>query len=686
MKRRILLLMVLLFATEASSQEEEIKLSLDKLFNLKVTSVSGTAMDMKKSPAAIYVITSKDFKEQGHRTLPDALRAVPGFHVRKLSSNKWSITARGENGRFANKLLVLIDGRSVYTPLFSGVYWEIQDLPLEDIDRIEVIRGPGATLWGANAVNGVINIVTKGVRESEGGYVKLGLGNVDSYETEYRYGWQVSDNVFAKVWGKNFDRGESETSSGLDANDSWDGGHYGMKLDWYATPLDTHSVQANFSKLNIGNETELLDFFQLMPDIAPNGALAGIFPPNGDINNAIPVGTPLFNGQTRKSTDVTWTTGNISWNWTRSMTASSGWKFQTYYDYTDSEDDIYSERRDTFDMDFRHWFNINKTNSFIWGLNFRTTEDDVKGSDTVTLAPGQRRINTYSGFLQNTTELTEKLSLMYGSKLEWNDQTGVEVQPSVRLTYEYTPSTVFWASWARAVRRPSRAEDDITLFQLSGQSTPDFTALAPFGLDIFGNKQIAGFLQGDRDLDSEELIAYEAGIRTDFLDKMITLDLAGFYFDYSNLVALKADANNAAQQNVTNDGQANAYGIEASMKIKATEDLNFLLNYTWFRRNDSSTEVSDAEHVFFGAVNYQLFKNLSWHTTAYYSGNITSINIQPYINLDTGLIWQYDKNWEFSVWGKNLLDPQHPEGNTEFFDSETYQIPRSVFFQATYKF
>ncbi|MCM8540169.1 MAG: TonB-dependent receptor plug domain-containing protein, partial [Lentisphaeraceae bacterium] len=335
MKRRILLLMAFLFATEASSQEEEIKLSLDKLFNLKVTSVSGTAMDMKKSPAAIYVITSEDFKKQGHRTLPDALRAVPGFHVRKLSSNKWSISARGDNGRFANKLLVLIDGRSVYTPLFSGVYWEIQDLPLEDIDRIEVIRGPGATLWGANAVNGVINIVTKSVRDTEGGYVKLGLGNVDSYETEYRYGWQVSDNVFAKVWGKNFDRGESELSSGLDANDSWDGGHYGTKLDWYATAVDTHSFQANFSKLNIGSEAEHLDFFGFMPDTAPVGALGG-----ADLNSNIPIGTPLFNGQTRKSSDFTWTTGNVSWNWTKSISSSSGWKFQTYYDYTDSEDQL----------------------------------------------------------------------------------------------------------------------------------------------------------------------------------------------------------------------------------------------------------------------------------------------------------------------------------------------------------
>ena len=178
MKAVFLSLITLLFLS-AHSQEDEIKFSLDKLFSLKITSVSGTEMDMKKSPAAIYVITAEDFKNQGHLTIADALRSVPGFHVSKLDSNKWAITSRGFNNRFANKLLVLIDGRSVYTPLFAGTYWEIQDMILDDIDRIEVIRGPGATLWGANAVNGVINIVTKDARETQGGNLKLGIGTYE---------------------------------------------------------------------------------------------------------------------------------------------------------------------------------------------------------------------------------------------------------------------------------------------------------------------------------------------------------------------------------------------------------------------------------------------------------------------------------------------------------------------------
>ena len=679
------LLLGFFLAFNVSAQDDEIKLSLDKLFSLKVTSVSGTAMDMKKSPAAIYVITNEDFKRQGHRTLPDALRAVPGFHVRKINANKWAISARGDNGRFANKLLVLIDGRSVYTPLFSGVYWELQDLPLEDIDRIEVIRGPGATLWGANAVNGVINIVTKKVRETEGGYLKLGTGSNVDYETEYRYGWQVSDNVFMKVWGKQFARGESEYSSGLDANDSWDGGHWGAKLDWYATPLDTHSFQGNFSKLNLGNESDVLTSLGRMPDEAALGAPFFPFPHplNGfDINTVIPAGTQLFD-KNRRSNDTIWTTANAMWTWTKTLSATSGFTFKTYYDLTDSEDQLFSERRDTFDVDFRHWFNINKSNSFIWGLNFRTTEDDIKGSDTVFLSPEQRRINTYSGFLQNTTALTDKLSLMYGAKIEWNDQTGLEIQPSVRLTYEYTEDTVFWGSVARAVRRPSRAEDDVRLFQGSSY-TGDLGGLDGI-FPAYAFIYAGGNLQGDRELDSEELMAYELGMRTNFFNKKVTLDLATFFFDYNNLVSLESTADPTVQT-VNNKGNAHTYGVEASIKYDATENLDFLFNYTWFRRNDSGNTVSDAEHVLFSAMNYKILKNLSWHTTLYYSGNVPAINMRPNINLDMGLIWDYNKNWSFSVWGKNLLDPQHPEGTTEYFDDETYQIPRSVFFEATYKF
>ena len=689
--RIIVVLLTCLLTTASFAQDDEIKLSLDKLFSLKVTSVSGTAMDMKKSPAAIYVITDKDFKEQGHRTIADALRAVPGFHVRQIDSSKFSISGRGFSDRFADKLLVLIDGRSVYTPLFSGVYWEIQDLPLEDIDRIEVIRGPGATLWGANAVNGVINIVTKAVRDTEGGYVKFGLGTHVDYETEFRYGWQASDNFFAKVWGKKFNRGESELSNGLDANDSWDGGHWGGKFDWYATAVDTHSFQTNFTKLNVGNTVNAFQSsgFGFVPAGGLGGGLPGV---DSAVFGAQNNGAPEIFNIVQVDSDDTWDAANFMWTWNKSLSSTSGWAFKTYYDYTNYESVLFDERRQTIDADFRHWFNINSTNSFIWGLNFRTTEDRIKGSTTVTLDPLKRRTNTYSGFLQNTTQLTNKLSIMIGSKVEYNDISGVEIQPSVRLTYELTEDTVAWLSWSRAVRRPSRADDDVDLklaIDQAGLST-DVSNLPVFGAGTLpADSHIPLEISGNRDFDSEELIAYEMGLRTNFWNKKLTADIAIFYNDYQNLRNFELITQAPPTARLANINSSETYGAELSLKLQATDDLDLMFNYTWFKANNhgfASDEQTDPQNVLFTQINYNIAKNFSWHTSVYYSDNIKNNELDSFINLNSGLIWQYDDNWSFSFWGRNLLDPQHPEGTGGFFANGINQIPRSFFFEATYKF
>lgn len=686
MCKKLIYVLVICISAFSYAQDDEIKLSLDKLFNLKVTSVSGTAMDMKKSPAAIYVITPEDFKEQGHRTIADALRAVPGFHVRQIDSSKFAISARGFSDRFADKLLVLIDGRSVYTPLFSGVYWEIQDLPLEDIDRIEVIRGPGATLWGANAVNGVINIVTKSVRDTEGGYVKFGLGTNVDYETEFRYGWQATDNFFAKVWGKKFARGESESSLGLDDNDSWDGGHWGGKFDWYPTAVDTHSFQTNFTKLNVGSTVNAFE-----------SSGFGFVPLGGGASTAVAgahlLGAPEIFNRVARSADDNWEAANFMWTWNKSLSASSGWAFKTYYDYTNYESILFDERRQTVDVDFRNWFNLNSSNSFIWGLSFKTTEDRIKGSTTVTLDPLKRRTNTFSGFLQNTTQLTDKLSIMYGTKLEYNDISRVEIQPSVRLTYELTEDTVVWASWSRAVKRPSRADDDVNLklaLNQGGLSTDvrgitGFTA--PAGLPA--DSHIPLVISGNRDFDSEELIAYELGLRTNFWNKKLTLDAAVFYNDYQNIRNFALITESPPTAKIANTDSAETYGAEISLKLKATDDLDIMLNYTWFKANDHgdfSDEQTDAQNLLFTQVNYKLFKNLSWHTSVFYSDSIKNDELHSFVNLNTGLIWTIDKHWEMSIWGKNLLDPQHPEAPGGFFASGINQIPRSFFIECTYRF
>ncbi|MCM8536341.1 MAG: TonB-dependent receptor [Lentisphaeraceae bacterium] len=653
----------------AEESGDDLSLSLDKLFSLKVTSVSGTAMDMKKSPAAIYVIQNKDFKEQGHLTVADALKSVPGFHVGKVNGNTWSVGSRGFAGQFANKLLVLIDGRSVYTPLFAGVYWEIQDMVLEDIDRIEVIRGPGATLWGANAVNGVINIVTKSSRETVGGYLRLGASEIEQPNTSLRWGDQLGDDFFYRLSTKHTNKRDYDYSDGGDGNDNWDSMQFNLKTDWFVTAKDTITTIMNIQEFNVGG------FSNPLRSSRTSNPFPGFAPP---LDLYFP--TSIVN-------ETNWRNQNFQVEWNRALSATDGFTIKSYYDLTHSREQTLDERRDTFDIDFRHWFAVNESNDFIWGVNLRSTNDEIENSDSIRLFPDERRINSYSGFLQNTTRLDDKLTIMLGSKIGFNDQTGFEFQPSARMTYEYSEDTTFWSSISRAVRTPARTDDDLSIL-FPGGPAASIPALAGYGPFLPG-EFIALPVQGNRDTQSEELMAYELGLRQDYFDKKLSLDLAAFYFDYSNLGAFIMNSNGTALERQDN-GYGESYGVEASVKWKASKDLDFTFNYTWFKVNlhdtDESEERNNAENLFFTQMNYNLTKNLSWHTTAYYSDNIPDRDIRNYITVDTGLIWRVNDKMNFALWGKNILDPNQSQYSDTTFSSRSSDVPRTIYAEFSYNF
>lgn len=660
MKRGLLLLLLVSTASVGFS-DEEIKLSLDKLFNLKVTSVSGTAMDLKKSPAAIYVITSEDFKTQGHLRLSDALRAVPGFHVAQIDSNKVGVTSRGFTGRFANKLLVLIDGRSVYTPLFAGVFWELQDMILEDIDRIEVIRGPGATLWGANAVNGVINIVTKNSRDTQGGYLRLGIGTYEQGNGDLRYGDQLDDNLFYRLSFKGFNKAEYDFEGGGESDDSWESYQFNLRTDWYVTAKDTLTFIANQYNTITGGV-----------------GIEAVFSRNLPVVNV-----PVF-FQNIVSSDSESVGRNYQVEWNRALNATDGFTFKTYYDFTSNDTSIADEVRETIDFDFRNWFDWGKNNSFIWGLNYRTTEDEIQSSLTVNVTPKDRRINTYSGFLQNTWFFHPQWSLMLGTKLEHNDQTGFEIQPSARLSYEYSDDTVFWASVSRAIRKPSRTDDDFSV------TIPAVPAQRIFPGIANANEFLAINLLGDREASSEELIAYELGMRQDYLNKEVSLDLAVFYNDYSHLSTFSDLNGSEFSQERGDQDHGESYGLEASVKWHPSEDLDLMLNYTWFKLNlhgrDETAEDAQADRLLFVSTNYKIFKNLSWFTTFYYSDNIGDNDVDSYITVDTGLSWQINEKMQLNVWGKNLTDPHQKQFFENTFQTTPSEVPRSFFAEFIYKF
>ncbi|MGZ8919700.1 MAG: TonB-dependent receptor plug domain-containing protein, partial [Limisphaerales bacterium] len=491
--------------TEVKNGADLMTLDLADLMKMQVTSVSRKSERLSDAAAAIYVITQEDIRRSGATSIPEALRLSPGLEVARQDAHTWAISGRGFNDEFASKLLVLVDGRTVYTPLVASVNWDVQDMPLEDIDRIEVIRGPGGTLWGANAVNGVINITTKSAKETQGLLITAGAGTEDRGFGTIRYGGKISEDAYYRVYGKFLDRDDSALRGGGDANDSWWMSRGGFRLDWI--PSDQN-------------------LFTLQGDIY-----------GGDLAQTItvPLVTPPY--LTSLNDDVNTTGGNILGRWTHDFTPDSQLALKLYYDHTDRDRVVYREKRDTFDLDLQHHLRLGEWNDIVWGVGYNVTSDSLQNSQYVSFDPADRTTSLYSAFVQDEITLIEKrLRLTLGSKIEHNDYTGWELQPSGRLSWNITDKQTSWAAVSRAVSTPARAEDDIRInrFVYPPGSTPPGSA-GPTPIPALVS------LLGSRDMESKELIAFELGYRIQPHDRL-TFDLATFYNIYDKERSLEAQA------------------------------------------------------------------------------------------------------------------------------------------------
>ncbi len=389
-------------AASAGGQTAYKKMSLEELMNLDVTSVSRQAEPYGQAPAAIQVVTQDEIRRSGASSIPEALRLADNLEVAQKNSHDWGISARGFNTDLANKLLVLMDGRTLYTPLFSGVFWNVQDYLLEDIDRIEVISGPGGTLWGANAVNGVINITTKSARDTQGLYVEGGGGTELRYFAGVRYGGTLASNVYYRVYGKYFDRGNEVFPNGSDASDSWAMGQGGFRIDSYASPQNVLTLQGD-------------------------GYGSGVNVPTG--------GQGMASG------------GNILGRWSHTISDDSDTSLQLYYDRTHLYDpisnqfgtaNILKDDLDTYDLDFQHRFRLGERHRFVWGVGYRFTHDELSQAANLAFLPSPLDHNLFSIFAQDEILLVKNLYLTLGTKLEHNDYTGYEWEPSGRLQWNIT--------------------------------------------------------------------------------------------------------------------------------------------------------------------------------------------------------------------------------------------------------
>jgi iron complex outermembrane receptor protein len=636
-------------AREAGAAQDLTGLSVEELMQIEVTSVSKRAQRLTRAPAAIQVLSAEDIRRAGVTSIPEALRMVPGLHVAQIDASRWAITARAFNNQFANKLLVLIDGRTAYTPLFSGVFWDVQDVVLEDIERIEVIRGPGGTLWGANAVNGVINIITKSARDTKGVLATAGGGSLEQGFGTLRTGGTVGESTHWRAYGKGFNRGEFDRVGGGEAHDAWWSARGGLRVDWDATQSDLLTLQGDYYD---GDADETL-----VGGILSDQSLSG---------------------------------GNLLGRWTRELGEDHEVSLQTYYDRTERGDLIVSEKRNTLDAELRHRFQPLARNDVVWGAGYRATWDSIESSPGVGIAPASRTFQLLNAFLQDEIGLVEDtLWLTLGTKLEYNTYTGIEVQPSARALWAPHERHSLWAAVSRAIRGPSRIDNDASA--LIPGPTP--TTLVLF--------------QGDRDFDSENLLAVELGYRATPLEAL-AVDLAGFYDHYTDLRTVEPGTPfpipcppapfgtcSAIPSTADNNAEADAWGAEASATWRATARWRLTLGYTWIHVHvDTEAKSLDATavrteddvptHQVHLLSRIDLPFDLEFDTSLYWVDDVPSQRVSDYFRLDQRLAWSPLEGLELSVSGLNLTDRRH----SEFGDSPTTvhsAVPRSVFGRVTWR-
>ncbi len=429
------------------------QLSLEQLGNIEVTTASKEPVKVVRTPAAIYVLTPEDIRRSGATSIPEALRLVPGVEVGHTDSDTWSLGVRGFGSALSRSVLVLIDGRTVYTPLFAGVYWQVQDTLLEDIERIEVIRGPGGTIWGANAVNAVINVITKSAKDTHGTLASTGGGNVDQGFAGFRYGAGKGKNFDYRVYGKTFTRGP-EFHPDHRQFDDWRMGQIGFRTDWSIHDRDTFTLQGDLY--------------------------------NGDAGQKVGIAIYSPPSQTNVEQNAELAGGNLLGRWQRRLGGVSDIQVGAYYDRTNRKQASFAESRDTFDIDFLHHMPLPGRQDFLWGLGARLSSGNVSPVvPTILFLPNHRTDKLYSGFVQDEIKIAEnQLSLTIGSKFLHNIYTGFEVQPSARLLWTPATRQTVWAAVTRAIRTPSRVEEDDQLTGLLLPNPPTFLRIIGDGKRI----------------------------------------------------------------------------------------------------------------------------------------------------------------------------------------------------------
>jgi iron complex outermembrane receptor protein len=655
-------------AAAGSSVSSLKELSLNELMDIEVTSVTKEPEQLLDAASAIQVITGDDISRSGASSLPEALRLADNLEVAQENSHDWAISARGFNANLGNKLLVLIDGRAVYTPLYGGVEWNVQDYLLEDIDRIEVISGPGGTLWGANAVNGVINVTTKSAKDTQGLYLEAGGGTELEDFTAVRYGGVLAPGVYYRVYGEYSDRGSEELSDGSSANDSISMSRGGFRIDSVASPQNTLTLQG--------------DFYSGTEDLGSLGK-SGL---RGD---------------------------NVLGRWSRTFENGSDMSLQVYYDMTFLAQPFaaspgappYSsgfpaasllDTLDTYDAEFQYHFALGDRNNIVCGLGYRFTHEEDEDLSIVRFLPPDLDQNLFNGFLQDEILLAKDVHLTLGSKLEHNDYTGYEVEPSARLQWNFAPKQMVWSAVSRAVRTPSRYDYDMEVVSGLENAPPPY-------------KFPADYLDGSSDFVSETEIAYELGYRAQ-LSAKASVSVSAYYNDYNDLrstssTPVTADYPYPYPVYFQNNLEGDTYGAELSANYQLLAWWRLHAGYDLLRENihvkpgqsddtGALNETADPENQFSVRSSMDLSHGVDFDAALRWVDSFTIDNgptggavagtVPSYFELNARVAWHLTKHLELSIVGQNLLHARHAEYGLP--SPTTEEIVREVYGKLAWRF
>lgn len=613
-------------AEPAPDDRSLLDFTLEELSKVRVFSASRHLEPTQGSPGAIFVLTREDLLRSGATTVPEALRLVPGVQVGRVDANKYAVSIRGFNSRESNKLLVLVDGRSIYDPLFSGMLWESHDFLLEDVERIEVIRGPGGTLWGANAFNGVINIITRHADDTHGSFGMVAVGEEERYVAALRHGWETGTNQDARVYVKARER-DAGFASGFDPADSLRDLRGGFRWDWARSETDDLRISG--------------DVFDASAGIRETPALAHRVKHSGH---------------------------NVLAQWSRRSASEDGWRLQLYYDQVDYESIGFTQDRETWDLEFQQSLHPTDRHLVVWGVAYRRVRDHTLSAlaGFVDVLPARRDDATEAIFLQDTLSLLpDRLNLVLGIKYEDTDYADRAWLPNVRLAWTPSDEQTWWAAVSEATRVPSRLEADLTFF-----------GSIRIGDEVEAER-VRAYEAGHRRLLSSELW-YDVALFYNDYGNLTATETGGTLrnFMQGHTEGVEVALRWEPLPRFRTDVSYTYLTMDLRLEPGSTADPGLPARF----------EGLAPRHQLAARAMLELYEALEVDATVRYVDELATIAVPDYTELDLALNWRPLDRWELSLVGFNLLDSHHPE---QAFASSASGLPteveRSLYLRATWR-